>query len=178
MSRLITLSASLLHWKPHRPLSNGFRRSSSSWPRPSSSSSSSYPWVISLSFTFSAQIFSFHSNLVFYFRNMVFYVTGNLRGTQQHHGWAKMGRCTIAMMVWHHIHMSPFTHLGFLQEGHPHFSPGISMKELSQLVLVALLELGISYFTSIFSFSITIMSINLFISDFLSSCNLFRNVLF
>nr|POE50486.1 urease accessory protein g [Quercus suber] len=53
-----------------------------------------------------------------------------------------MGRCTIAMMDWHHTHMNPYTPEATSAEELHHFSPGISMKELSLLALVALLVLG------------------------------------
>ncbi|KAF3946256.1 hypothetical protein CMV_027458 [Castanea mollissima] len=65
---------------------------------------------------------------------------------QQSHGWALMGRCTIAMMDWHHTHMNPYTPEATSAEELHHFSPGISIKELSLLALVALLVLGIFYF--------------------------------
>ncbi|KAK7849816.1 urease accessory protein g [Quercus suber] len=66
-----------------------------------------------------------------------------LMGIQQlNHGWALMGRCTIAMMDWHHTHMNPYTPQATSAEELHRFSPGISMKELSLLALVALLVLG------------------------------------
>lgn len=61
---------------------------------------------------------------------------------ETHHLWVKMGRCTIATMVSHHIHTNQFTHLDSLAEEHLHLLPGISKKELSPLASVALLELG------------------------------------
>jgi hypothetical protein len=56
-----------------------------------------------------------------------------------------MGKCTIAMMDWHRIHMNPYTPLATSAEELHHFSPGISRKELSLLGLVAQLVLGIFY---------------------------------
>jgi hypothetical protein len=76
-----------------------------------------------------------------------------LMGIQrQSHGWALMGRCTIAMMDWHHTHMSPYTPQATSAEELHHLSPGISRKEPSLSALVAQLVLGISYFPLIFHF--------------------------
>jgi hypothetical protein len=63
-----------------------------------------------------------------------------------------MGRCTIAMMDWHHTHMNPYTPQATSAEELHHLSPGISRKEPSLSALVAQLVLGIFYFPLIFFF--------------------------
>ena len=61
---------------------------------------------------------------------------------QQSHGQEQMGRCTIAMMVWHHTHMNPSTLLVSSAEELHHSKPGISRKGLSLLALEDQLVLG------------------------------------
>lgn len=61
---------------------------------------------------------------------------------KQSHGQEQMGRCTIAMMGWHHIHTSPSTLLATSAEELHHSSPGISMKGLLLLASADQLVLG------------------------------------
>lgn len=61
---------------------------------------------------------------------------------KQSHGQELMGRCTIAMMGWHHTHTSPSTLLATSAEELHHSSPGISMKGLLLLASADQLVLG------------------------------------
>lgn len=81
---------------------------------------------------------------------------------QQSHGWVLMGGYTTVTTDWHHTRTNPYTRLASSADEHLHFSTEISKKELSQLVLVVLLVLGISYF--LHSLSLTVLNSNNFVT--------------